>query len=367
MNPSGQRRRKAALVLALAACTGGAFAQSNVTAYGIIDAALAHMDNADSAGHSVTRMPSLTGSVPSRIGLRGSEDLGGGLAVVFTLENGFNPDTGTQGQGGRLFGRQAWVGLKGRWGLLQIGRVPNMSFIALAKSDVLGPNLFSINSIDLYFPNARSDNAIGYLGNFGHVSVGATYSLGRDALATGGPAATGCAGEVPGNAHACRQYTTLLGYETDRYGINTSYDKLYGNTGAANGLSSSDKYDRRITVNGYVMVGTAKIGGGVIDRKINAATGVNESDLFYLGVSYPLTSRLVLDAQVARKNVKGSPDDTNMFVARLTYSLSKRSAVYAGVGRMDNHGSAAVALDAGGTVAPGKAQNGVMAGIRHVF
>jgi len=76
---------------------------------------------------------------------------------------------------------------------------------------------------------------------------------------------------------------------------------------------------------------------------------------------------LTVDAQVARKNVKGSPDDTTMLVARLTYALSKRSAVYAAAGRMDNHGQAALALDSGGTVAPGKAQNGLMAGIRHAF
>src|SRR4051812_3886108 len=56
MYSSGQRR-KAAMVLALAASAGGAQAQSNVTGYGIIDAALAHMDNADSAGHGVTRVP----------------------------------------------------------------------------------------------------------------------------------------------------------------------------------------------------------------------------------------------------------------------------------------------------------------------
>jgi predicted porin len=115
------------------------------------------------------------------------------------------------------------------------------------------------------------------------------------------------------------------------------------------------------------MLGTAKIGAGIIDRKTAAATGVVESDLMYLGVSVPVAGMLTLDAQIARKNVKGSADDTNMAVARLTYALSRRSAVYAGVGRMDNRGAAAVALDAGGTTAAGKAQNGVMAGLRHAF
>lgn len=149
--------------------------------------------------------------------------------------------------------------------------------------------------------------------------------------------------------------------------MNVTYDKLYGGTGAANGLSSSANYDRRITANGYLMLGAGKIGGGIIDRKTDAALGVAASDLYYLGISVPVDTRFTLDAQVARRNVKGSQDDTTMLVTRLTCTLSKRSAVYAGVGRMDNHGAAAVALDAGGTVAPGHTQNGVMAGLRHLF
>jgi predicted porin len=369
MNKAAGKARGAAIGMMLAAAfgAGSAHAQGQVTVYGIIDVALAHMNNADAAGHGVTREASLTGSLPSRIGFRGTEDLGGGLSAVFNLESGFNPDVGALGQGGRLFGRQAWVGLRGGWGTLQLGRILNMTYLATMKSDVLGPNLFSINSIDLYLPNARSDNAIGYLGNFKGLTVGATWSFGRDASAAGGPSATGCAGEVPGNARACRQYTALVGYENKAYGINATYDKLYGNTGAAGGLTSNANYDRRITANGYFMIGGTRVGAGVIDRKTDAATGIVESDLYYLGASIPVAPRLTLDAQAARKNVRGSRDDTNLLVARLSYALSTRSAVYAGIGRMDNHGAAAIALDAGGTTAPGKAQSGVMAGLRHMF
>ena len=369
MNNVAARRRGAVTAAALAAglCAGAASAQTNITVYGIVDTAFAHTNNVDAAGHSMTKMPTLTGSVPSRLGFRGAEDLGNGLSAIFTLESGINMDVGTSSQGGRLFGRQASVGLKSGWGTLQVGRVPNMTFYAMIKSDVLGPNLFSISSIDLYIPNARSDNAIAYMGTFKGLTVGATYSVGRDASAAGGPAATNCAGEVPADSKACRQYTGLLGYDANTYGVTASYDKLYGNTGAAFGLTSSARYDRRTTVNGYAMLGRTKLGAGVMDRKTDAATGLIESDLYYLGVSHPVGPQLTLDAQVARKSVKGSPDDTNMLVARLTYLLSRRSAIYAAVGRMDNHGKAAIALDAGGTVAPGRAQNGVMAGIRHAF
>jgi predicted porin len=89
-------KRTIAIAAAIIA-SGAAQAQSNVTMYGIIDAAVETYTNADAAGNSVTRMPSLGGGMfPSRLGFRGTEDLGDGLKAIFRLENGFAPDTGTQ-------------------------------------------------------------------------------------------------------------------------------------------------------------------------------------------------------------------------------------------------------------------------------
>ncbi len=364
LSPSATRN---AVALLLCAGASAAMAQSNVTVYGLLDTGLVRVNNVNAAGDSVTKMPSLTGSFPSRLGFRGTEDLGGGLQAIFTLETGLTLDTGGMGQGNRLFGRQASVGLKGAFGTVTLGRQVNMTYIAGLKSDVMGPNLFAIGSIDPYLPNARSDNAIGYLGNFDGLVAGATYSTGRDASSAGGPAATNCAGEVAGNAKACRQVTALLGYEVAGYGVNMSYDILYGNTGAAGGLTSSDNSDKRVTANGYFKVGEGKIAGGVVDRTTRAAAGLTESDLYFLGVSYPVTPVATFDAQVARKDVKHSDADATMLVARLTYYFSKRTAIYAGVGRMKNSGLSAVALDAGGTVGAGKTQSGVMGGLRHAF
>lgn len=358
-----------AIVLAfgsLATMASGAMAQTSVQIYGIVDSGVVRVTNADAAGNSITKVPSLTGSLPSRIGFRGTEDLGNGLQAFFVLENGLSLDTGAAGQGGRLFGRAAQVGLKGAWGTLTLGRQNNMTYIAGMKTDVMGPNIFSISSIDLYIPNARSDNAIGYMGNFNGIVLGATYSFGRDGVATGGPAATNCAGEVPGNSKACRQYTALLGYENKAWGINASYDRMHGNTGAAGGLTSSGNTDVRTTVNGYLMVGATKLGAGLMDRETRAATGLTESVLYYAGASHPIGA-FTVDAQVARRNARRSESDVTLLVARLSYALSKRTAVYTSIGRIDNDGSSAVALDVGGTAGVGMAQNGVMAGVRHIF
>ena len=364
------RKMKIAGAVALAGTVfaGAAHAQSSVTIYGIIDTAVAYTTNANANGNSVIKMPSLTGTFPSRIGFKGIEDLGGGLQALFVLESGFAPDSGGMGQGNRLFGRQSFVGLKGGWGQVSLGRQVNMTFLATAKSDVIGPSLFSINSIDSYLPNARSDNAVGYLGTFNGFTAGATYSFGRDTSAAGGPSGTNCPGEVAGNAKACRQITGLVGYDGKGFGITSSYDVMYGNTGAAGGLTSSDNKDQRITLNGYFMIGDVKIGGGVIDRRARAAGNVSiDSDLYYLGASYPFSAALVLDGQVLRLNVKGSSNDVTLSVARLTYNLSKRTAVYTSMGYIKNGGTSAIAVDAGGTVGVGKNQFGLMTGIRHTF
>lgn len=362
-------RNSLALSLTFTATCAGMLgtAQAQTVVYGIVDAGIEYVTNVNAAGDSATRMPSITGSYPSRIGFRGTEDLGGGLQVVYVLENGFATDSGTVQQGGRLFGRQANVGIKSAYGTVTVGRQHNMTYMSILKADVMGPNIHAIGSLDGYLPNARSDNAVGYMGTFNGVTVGATYSLGRDATTVpGGPAATVCAGEVAGNSKACRQVTALLAYDSSGYGITGAYDILYGNAGAAGGLTSSNYHDERSSLNGYVMLGTAKLGLGTVQRKIHTAVDT-KSALYYLGVSYPFGTAWVLDAQAARLDIRRSPNDSTLLTARMSYKLSKRSSLYASLGHMDNNGAAAIAVDAGGTIAPGNSQNGLMLGMRHHF
>ena len=105
---------------ALGAFAGVAQAQSSVTLYGIADVGLNYTSN--SGGNRLYNMSSgvLQGS---RWGLRGSEDLGGGLKAVFVLENGFTLSNGKLGQGSREFGRNAFVGLSSNnLGTLTLGR-----------------------------------------------------------------------------------------------------------------------------------------------------------------------------------------------------------------------------------------------------
>jgi predicted porin len=96
------------------------FAQSSVTLYGVVDDAITYVNN--QLGHSnvYLRQGNL---YSSRFGLRGSEDLGGGLAAIFDLQEGFDPNSGAQSSSGLAFNREAFVGLQDQqFGTLTFGR-----------------------------------------------------------------------------------------------------------------------------------------------------------------------------------------------------------------------------------------------------
>lgn len=112
-------RKKLILGAIAATLAGMAHAQSSVTLYGIIDDGITYVSNA--GGHSLWKLDDGINQA-SRWGMRGAEDLGGGLTAIFTLENGFSLNSGTASHGGALFGRRAFVGLSSdRYGTLLVG------------------------------------------------------------------------------------------------------------------------------------------------------------------------------------------------------------------------------------------------------
>lgn len=354
----------------IAASTVSYAQNTNVTVYGLIDTGIEHVTNVGAAGSGLTRIPTLTGSLPSRIGFRGAEDLGGGLKAVFTLENGFAPDDGSLGQGGRLFGRQAFVGLSGDWGIVSLGRQYTMLFWSLLDSDVLGPNIHGLGSLDSYIPNARADNAIAYRGTFNGLTVGATYSLGRDTVNAGpSPAGTNCAGENAADSKACREWSLMAKYDTASWGVAAAHDRINGGPGAFAGLISSSLSDSRTTLNGYVKFGPAKLGGGVI-RRDNEASATPKSNVYFIGGTYSITPAFTVDAQLSKLDVKNSANGATLFAVRGLYSLSKRTAVYVTAGHISNDGTLNLSVSGG---APGSnpvaggSQTGLMIGMRHFF
>src|ERR1700738_3905284 len=156
------------------------FAQSSVTLYGVIDEGLNYTNNV--GGHHSYELQSGYAQ-GSRWGLKGTEDLGGGLKAIFQLENGFNLSNGRLGQGGLMFGRQAYVGLQqDQYGTLTLGRQYDSVVDFLAPTTANGSwagfffsHPFDNDNTDNTF---RVNNTVKYTSpDFAGLQFGGTYSF----------------------------------------------------------------------------------------------------------------------------------------------------------------------------------------------
>jgi predicted porin len=171
-----------------AAAAAPAFAQSSVTLYGIVDEAIRYQTNAGPGGNDLVSMTSGP-ETHSRWGLRGSEDLGGGWAAVFRLENGFEAFDGQLHVPDTLFSRQAYVGLSNdKWGALTFGRQYAPVYDTLG--DVFDPltvgnywqNSWMYNGIGNYL---EVNNSVKYKGSFDNLAIDVLYGFSNQPGALG--------------------------------------------------------------------------------------------------------------------------------------------------------------------------------------
>jgi predicted porin len=153
--------------LATLACAGAAHAQSSVTLYGTIDTSITYVHNAAGNQNLWALGNSSAGNLSgTRWGIKGTEDLGGGLAAIFQLENGFDPSTGKLGQGGRLFGRQAYVGVtSNQFGTVTLGRQydPLIDLVqGITEDNYFGSAFATAGDVDNYDNSFRVSNAVKY-------------------------------------------------------------------------------------------------------------------------------------------------------------------------------------------------------------
>lgn len=182
----------ARIVLALVSCTlaMGAHAQSSVTLYGTVDAGLIYSTNQQTThadgrvdGHSNLQLAG-GNLMPSRWGLMGSEDIGGGTTVNFALENSIFTQNGALLQGGTLFNRNAWIGIaNASYGTLTLGRQydPFSDYMGVYASSNSWATLYGshFGDVDNLNEAFNFNNSLKYLSpSFGGLTVGGLFSLG---------------------------------------------------------------------------------------------------------------------------------------------------------------------------------------------
>ncbi|MBR8387858.1 porin [Burkholderia cenocepacia] len=313
------------LIVAAAAASFAtvAHAQSSVTLYGVLDAGITYQSNV--ASKSLWSMGS--GIDQSRFGLRGSEDLGGGLKAIFTLESGFNIGNGRLGNNGGMFNRQAFVGLSSQYGTVTLGKQYD------ATQDYLAPLTATGSWGGTYFAHPLNNdrlstngdvalnNSIKYTSaNYAGLQFGGTYSFSNNQ-----------------NFGNNRAYSGGLSYQFQGLKLGAAYSQAnLGDGTNANGATNIAAQGRVRTYGaaaGYAF-GPAQVGAAWTQSRIdNCAAGVPSlrADNYEVNAKYNLTPALGLGAAYTYTNAKvdGSSAHWNQFGLQADYALSKRTDVYA--------------------------------------
>jgi len=360
-------------------CASTAMAQSSVTLYGVIDNNVEYVNKLHTTAGDGSRLALQSGWLSgSRWGLRGTEDLGNGLSALFVLESGFNGDDGKSGQGGRLFGRQAYVGLKSATaGQLTFGRQYTTLFTLLGNFEPLFYSLYSPLTV-LEGLNYRSDNTAVYTGTFGGLTAQAHWTFGNNAASVNpGP---GGDGEIPGQFRRGTGYGGGLAYISGPFGATIIYDQYNPSVALGGGAFSSGSV-RKAAAAGSYTIGPAKLMAGYRwgqNKNVDDSVALRD-DYYWIGGNYQATSALNFTLEYAYQKIKTinsaesrQPNPWQVaFVA--DYNFSKRTDIYLTTAYARH---AALMLDQAGvnanadgyTLATGKnSMFGAALGIRHKF
>jgi predicted porin len=320
-----------------------AHAQTNVTVYGVMDAAIA-VEDSDAPGEDRRTVINSGNQSSSRIGFRGTEDLGNGLKALFNIEAGVALDTGAADSA--LFGRRAVVGLQGAFGTLTVGREYSPIAAVAAASDILGQGMYGSN-LSAFGTNRltrRLANSVNYKSDaMSGFTVNAAYSAGERSVEPSG----------------------------DLMGVSLEYKNgglyLGGGYHVLERLATGD--DKEYAFGAGYSFGAFEIKGNYMVADQTGAN--NEYKNTNLGAAYttgPNKFFLNFQQQKLESGAKG-----NTVSLAYTYSLSKRTNIYTTYAQLRNNArgvfgisSSSVALTPPAT-ALGADPSVFTLGLRHTF
>jgi predicted porin len=396
--------KKSLIAMAVMAAAGAASAQSSVTLFGIVDATISHYSVAGGQHNTILTN---SGYNSSRLGFRGTEDLGGGLAASFWLEAGLNNDNGSggttntnntlggsSGGGGLTFGRRSTVSLSGAWGELRLGRdyVPTFwnttlfdpfgtngvgtTIVQKAKTTTLNPTLVPFAStptaanpfaqVAAQDPNAvRASNMIGY---FLPANLGGFYGQFNFAPS-----------EVVNGGDAGRFAGARLGYATGPFNVAIAYGRTSGSDallpGATALQTTPDVSDWNI--GGQWDFGMAKLLAEFDRTKMQNGFGITPDgklEGWLIGALVPVgAGEIRVSYSHEKMDVGGFTPKASQWALGYVHNLSKRTALYATYAHVSNDNGSALAVSA--SLPQATAVNGVVngnssgfdLGIRHSF
>ncbi|WP_429289549.1 porin [Paraburkholderia sp. CI3] len=326
----------AALLLAFA---NSAVAQSNVTLFGYLDEAVQMLTRAD--GHHASVSLTNYGQVMSQFGIRGAEDLGNGYQALFLI----NPFLLNGGQIAQTF-----VGISSPYGTVTLGEQKSILFEQALWFDPLLAGAYSAQSADVVprygflISNSIKYKSVPWNG----LTVNALLGL----------------GDRPDGFSAGRTVEAAAEYDFRQFGITLAYQKV-----------NADPQQEGPTMAGRT--GTKLLGAGrYAFSRVTAYGGLEHSSgdmeprrtMVWTGVRVDVTPALNLQAAVYRANIADDGGHPTLWVVGTSYSLSRRTSLYATLGHVVNAANAAqtvYAFDPEDVC--GKTQTGLMLGMLHAF
>ena len=361
--------KKTLMSLAILAASGAAYAQSNVTIYGIMDVGLVSEHGGKNG--TVNKVSSGVANA-SRLGFKGTEDLGGGLSAVFTLESGLKADTGElDNVNNQLFNRQAFVGLSSKSaGTLTLGRQYTPWYNTLAQVgdpfqaglEGSAKNLFPAVGVMVRNSNSVVWKSPEFYGVTGEVF----YAFGEKK-----------------NSDTARQFGASVGYQNGPLNIRGAYNYINNDTvtpanvvvdklPGKNALLAVN-YDFKV-LKAYAMYGVNKgatanaypnpTAYGALVNPVPVAPSLN-SRTWLVGATIPVSAAGSLVGSWSSAEDKTFGRDGDQAAIGYLHSLSKRTTAYASYAKMRNKNGASYTVGNNGDVGTG--HEGYSVGIRHMF
>jgi predicted porin len=348
------------VLAAMAALSNFANAQSSVTVSGMVDMGLVH-----ESGGALGSSNKISSGVEngSRLAFRGNEDLGDGNSAIFLLESGFQADTGALGQGGLLFGRQAYVGLASqRWGTLTLGRQYTPNYLIMAGvADPFAAGLAGVFSSVFANSGARVNNAVKYVtpksrGVFAEVLYGA--------------------GEVAGDSRAGSAAGAALAYSEGRLNARLGYawrsndTATLKNRGSARNSLFAMNYDFTL-VKMFFAYG---INHGLNSSQLPNANAYGaavapllstDSRDLLLGATVPFGGGRVIMSAIHKDDRGAANQNATLLALGYSYNLSKRTDLYVAYGHIDNRNGAGYTVNS--AIDIGSGNRAFNLGMRHLF
>ncbi|WP_322044553.1 porin [Paraburkholderia sp. J67] len=344
--------------------TGAAHAQGSITLYGVLDASLLYLSKTEnpSTGANSGKFFGFgdSGYSPSVFGLKGSEDLGGGMKANFTLESGINMGTGGfNNSNGNLFGRQAWVGLSGGFGDVKLGLQFSPFFFALYDLDPrlsitgssLLPWLNNVAGTGIFTRNAISYTSPQFYGFQGSV----LYAFGN----------------VAGSFQSGKQVSASLKYQWQ----DLTFEAAYFDSNASPLADTVPPTD--VPFEGRMLGASYHLGSVTAKASFTSyrVSGGPSNNLYGGGLDWMATPQIDLNAGVWYMDDRNDTS-SHAWLGSLgaSWLVSKRTTLYTQVGVVRNAGNARLGLVTGEGLssnntlfAPSGTTTAVDVGVRHTF